>query len=481
VRIRLAALLVVVLVSLFPATVGGGTSARHFSLARSFGLPARTYGASLVDFDGNGLPDPFLNWHNSRAPSLLQNLGGLNFARPEVPWNWPMDRHVCAWGEANGDGSPDLFCGQGARGGTGQGPNELWSTNPWIEWGAAAGIDNPTARTRSANWLDYDRDGDLDLFTGAVARDEFGDQLFRNDRGSFVPVPAGVSGLRTTQRSTAADWNRDGYPDLLLLQSGDNGSLRAFLNQHGTFVRTHIANSAGTWQSAAWGDYDGDGWPDLHLVGLSHSRILHNDHGTFRPVDDASLLRGRASAWFDVDNDGLLDLYVVQSALGNEAGGVGDARDVLIVQTKKGVFAKQGLPVTAGWAGAGQSVATGDVNGDHRVDVLVSNGRSRWAGQQQLLTNRTPAGNAASLVLVGTRWNPLGYGARIRITIGTHRRRLEITDGMAGSSQSSAVAHIALGTANWAWVRVVWPNGVCDRLKIQAATTRRLPIRSRGC
>jgi hypothetical protein len=98
-----------------------------------------------------------------------------------------------------------------------------------------------------------------------------------------------------------------------------------------------------------------------------------------------------------------------------------------------------------------------------------------------LLTNRTPAGNAASLVLVGTRWNPLGYGARIRVTIGTHRRRLAITDGMAGSSQSSAVAHIALGTANWAWVRVVWPNGVCDQLKIQAGTTRRLPIRSRGC
>jgi hypothetical protein len=481
VRIRLAALLVVVLVGLFPATVGGGTSARHFNLARSFGSAARTYGASLVDFDGDGRPDPFLNWHNSRPPSLLQNLGGLNFARPMVPWSWPMDRHVCAWGEANGDRSPDLFCGQGAHGGLGEGPNELWSTNPWGEWALSAGVDNTMARTRSANWLDYDLDGDLDLFTGAIARDQFGDQLFRNDRGSFVPVQAGISGLRTTVLSSWADWNRDGYPDLLLTEAGTDGNLRAFVNRQGTFARVTLRNSRGNWKSAAWGDYDGDGWPDLHLVGVGHSRILHNDHGTFKPVHDTTLIRGRASAWLDIDNDGLLDLYVVQSAAGSDPGAIGDAADRLIVQTRKGVFRKVDLPGTAGWAGSGQSVATGDVNGDRRIDVLVSNGRVRWKGLQQLLTNRTPAGNAASLVLLGTRWNPLGFGTRIRVTIGKVQRRVSITDGMAGLSQSSAVAHIALGSASAAWVRVMWPNGVCDQLRVRAGTTVRLAIRSRSC
>jgi hypothetical protein len=480
VRIRLVALLVVVLVGLFPATVGGDTSTRHFNLARSFGPTARTYGASLVDYDGDGRPDPFLNWHNSRSPSLLRNLGGLNFARPKIPWIWPMDRHVCAWGEANGDRSPDLFCGQGAQGGLGEGPNELWSTNPWAEWAVAAGVDNTMARTRSANWLDYDRDGDLDLFTGAIARDQFGDQLFRNDRGSFVPVKAGISGLRTTRQSTWADWNHDLYPDLLLTGSRD-GEIRAFVNQDGTFVRARIRNSSGTWRSAAWGDYDGDSWPDLHLVGLNRSLILHNDHGAFKPVFDRTLRQGRASAWLDMDNDGLLDLYVVQSAPGSDPATIGDAEDMLIMQIKPGVFKRVSLPVTAGWAGAGQSVATGDMNGDQRVDVLVSNGRERWHGKQLLLINRTPSGNGASLSLIGTRWNPAGYGARIRVTIGTKRRWLAITDGIAGLSQSSAVAHIALGSASSARIRVLWPNGVCDELKVKAGTTTRLAIRSRGC
>lgn len=479
-RIRLAALLVAVLVGLIPTAVGGGTDPAHFYLARSFGTVHKTYGATLVDFDGDARPDPFLNWHNSRPPSMLRNLGALNFAHPEVPWIWPMDRHVCAWGEANGDRSPDLFCAQGARGGLGEGPKELWSTNPWTEWAAAAGIDNPPARTRSANWLDYDLDGDLDLFTGAIARDQFGDQLFRNDRGAFTPVQAGISALRRTRQSTWADWNHDRYPDLLLTGSTD-GEIRAFVNQHGTFLRTRIRNSSGTWRSSAWGDYDGDGWPDLHLVGLNRSLILHNDHGVFKAVHDTGLLRGRASAWLDFDNDGLLDLYVVQSAPGPDPGTIGDAVDTLIVQTKPGVFKKAALPVTAGWAGAGQSVATGDANGDQRVDVLVSNGREMWRGHQQLLTNRTAAGNGASLVLLGTRWNPLGFGARIRVTIGKVQRRLAITDGLAGISQSSAIAHIAMGSATSAWVRVVWPNGVCDQLKIRAGTTAHLAIRSRGC
>jgi hypothetical protein len=480
VRIRLGALLVAVLVGLLPTTVGGATEPGRFYLARSFGTLEKTYGASLVDVDGDGRPDPFLNWHNARRPTVLGNLGGLTFERLSVPWTLPMDRHVCAWGEANGDGSPDLFCGQGARGGLGEGPNELWSTNPWTEWAAAAGLQNTRARSRSANWLDYDLDGDLDLFTGAIARDEFGDQLFRNDRGAFVPVHAGISGLRTTRQSTWADWNHDRYPDLLLTGSPD-GEIRAFVNQNGTFVRTRIRNSSGTWRSAAWGDYDGDGWPDLHLVGLNRSLILHNDHGAFKPVFDRTLLRGRASAWLDMDNDGLLDLYVVQSAPGSDPGTIGDAEDRLIMQIKPGVFKKMSLPVTAGWAGAGQSVATGDVNGDQRVDVLVSNGRERWHGQQQLLTNRTHSGNGASLLLIGTRWNPLGFGARIRVTIGKVQRWLAVTDGMAGLSQSSAIAHIALGSASSAWVRVVWPNGVCDQLKVQAGTTPRLAIRSKGC
>jgi hypothetical protein len=479
--VPLLSALLAILLGLSTTTPTGDPADAHFLASRTWGSDRQTYGAALIDVNGDGLPDPLLNWHRVAPATMLYNKGDLRFGRPDIPWIFPMDRHACAWGEANGDRSPDLYCSRGAQRGMGSGPKELWSTNPWNEWGAAAGIDNPMARGRSVNWLDFDRDGDLDLFTGAVQRDTYGDQLFRNDRGTFRPVKAGVSGLRETVMSTTADWNRDGWPDLLLLQAVDDNTLRAFHNDHGTFVHTRLANSRGTWRSAAWGDYDGDGWPDLNLIALGRSLILHNDHGTFRRAHGVDLVRGRASVWLDVNNDGLLDLYVVQSAQGMEPGSIGDASDQLILQDSPGHFEKVSLPETAGWTGAGQSVAAGDVNGDHHTDVLVSNGRNRWLGSQHLLVNRVRAGGGANLVLRGTRWNPLGFGARIRVTIGGHRRWIELNDGVSALSQSSAAVSIGLGQASAARVRVRWPNGTCDEVRVRSGATRRLAIGSAPC
>jgi hypothetical protein len=474
--------LLAILLGLSAVTPTGDPADEHFYPSRSWGSANQTYGAALVDINGDGRPDPLLGWHNDRPASLLVNKGNLTFARAAVPWNFPMDRHACAWGEANGDGQPDLFCSQGARSGTGIGPKELWSNDPWRDWAEEAGVDNPLARGRSVNWLDYDRDGDLDLFTGAVKRDPYGDQLFRNDRGHFTKVNAGISALRWTQLSTTADWNRDGWPDLLLIQGIDKNTVRAFVNRHGTFDLVRLPHTRGSWKAAAWGDYDGDGWPDLNLVSLGRSIILHNDHrGSFHVVHDTVMVRARASVWLDVNNDGLLDLYVVQSAPGPYAGAVGDVSDRLILQYRPGHFKKVVLSETAGWAGAGQSVAAGDVNGDHRTDVLVSNGRERWFGRQHLLTNRVRGGGGASVYLRGTRWNPLGFGARVRITVGTRVRWTELNDGVSGLSQSSAVVHVSLGSASYAWVRVLWPNGSCDQIRVGRGATRRVTIGSTHC
>jgi len=473
--------LLVILLGLSSATPTGDPADEHFFPSRSWGSANQTYGATLIDINGDGEPDPLLNWHNDQPATLLLNRGSLTFSRPSVPWSFPMDRHACAWGEANGDGSPDLYCSQGARSGTGIGPKELWSSDPWEEWAAHAGIDNPMARGRSVNWLDYDLDGDLDLFTGAVQRDTFGDQLYRNDRGHFTPVGAGVSGLRWTQQSTTADWNHDGWPDLLLLQGVDSNTVRAFLNNHGVFVHARLAHTRGPWKAAAWGDYDGDGWPDLNLIALGRSLILHNDHGSFHVVHDSLLVRGRASVWLDANNDRLPDLYVVQSAPGIDPGSTGDASDRLILQYRPGHFKKVVLPETSGWTGAGQSVAAGDVNGDHRVDVLVSNGRERWLGRQHLLTNRIHGGGGASVVLHGTRWNPLGFGARVRVTVGTRSRWIELNDMVAGLSQSSAIVNVGLGSASYAWVRIVWANGLCDQVKVRRGGTRQVTIGSARC
>ena len=132
-----------------------------------------------------------------------------------------------------------------------------------------AGVDHPT---QTAGWADYDNDGDLDLFVGNESEQDVRSacQLFRNNGdGSFTDVAAeaGVTNDRYTK-------------------------------------------------GVAWGDYDGDRFPDLYVSNLGDpNRLYHNNRdGTFDDVADELGVIGPLysfSVWFwDFDNDGALDLYV---------------------------------------------------------------------------------------------------------------------------------------------------------------------------
>jgi hypothetical protein len=126
-------------------------------------------------------------------------------------------------------------------------------------------------------------------------------------------------------------------------------------------------------------------------------------------------------------------------------------------------------------------VSAGVVNVLYSTDVLDSNGRQLWIGRQLMLTNRVRGGGGASVYLRGTRWNPLGFGARVRITVGSRVRWTELNDGVSGLSQSSAVVHVSLGSASYAWVRVLWPYGSCDQIRVGRGATRRVTIGSTHC
>ena len=179
---------------------------------------------------------------------------------------------------------------------------------------------------------DFDGDGFLDLM---VSSSGLKDQLryFRNNGdGTFTErtSEAGLLGLTGGLNLVHADYNNDGYRDLFVLRGAWMGSEghypNSLLRNNGNGTFDDMTEQAGVLsfhptQTAAWGDFDSDGWIDLFVGNESKGSESHpselyrnNGDGTFTNVAArfgvANLGYVKGVAWGDLDNDGRLDLYV---------------------------------------------------------------------------------------------------------------------------------------------------------------------------
>jgi len=264
-------------------------------------------------------------------------------------------------------------------------------------------------------WIDYDGDGQLDLYFVNGGRWEDlksgrrsgSNALFRsNGDGTFSDVAdkAGAAGPRWGMGVTVADYDNDGDPDLYLSNYGPNTLLRN--NGDGTFsdVTSNAGVGGDAWSSAAaFADYDGDSHLDLYVVNYvafdfesSHSRdcsyralkvhcgpkgmqgapdVLYrsNGDGTFSGVTSSAGVAARASfglgvLWGDYDGDGDQDIYVANDSRAN----------FLFKNQGNGTFEEVGLLAGVamsedGNAQAGMGVAFGDYDRDGDLDLFVTN------------------------------------------------------------------------------------------------------------
>jgi len=424
----------------------------------------RTWGSVVFDYDLDGDPDILINRH-LRTAQFFENRGGdfrrkrFGVLRGPPRRDRYYDRHSCGWGEANHDGLPDLYCVSGAQKGLGTGPNQLLiGRGPrLVDRSVRYGVTNRRGRGRSLNWLFANRDSALDLFVGNGVRAGFPNLLLRRSGNRFRRARTEVSVEMEVSASIWADWDRDGDPDLLVIGLGSNGTV-AYRNTRSGFTRVSIAGVTGRkWLSGAWGDFNGDGRIDLAMVSPTSLEILANRGGGFRRVLGLDLAAGRTATWLDVENDGDLDLFVVRGRTNRT-----NRKDFFLVREHGKFRTRFGGSFAGPRVGDGDSVSTGDLNRDGRVDLVVTNGHQRSRGPTTVLHNRTSSGNWLVLHLRAGDKNPVGFGARVRVKSGPRVIHRFVTDGVGFRGQSDASVHVGLARRGQARVKVRWPNGGSD-------------------
>jgi hypothetical protein len=197
------------------------------------------------------------------------------------------------------------------------------------------------ASTGGVSWVDYDGDGNLDLFVtngydvSAEAPTGQTNRLYHNDgNGSLVLVTSGALAISggISSGSTWGDYDNDGDLDVFITNQQDQNNFLFRNEGNGTFVPIEdepMATDGGHSYTAAWVDVNSDGWLDLFVAngGMSHSGKNGLYRGTgdghFEKILEGDLVNDEAAtcgiAWGDYDNDGDSDLFLANQGFASPA------------------------------------------------------------------------------------------------------------------------------------------------------------------
>jgi hypothetical protein len=411
-----------------------------------------------------------------------------------------------ATGDIDNDGDLDLYLTKFNA------PNELWRNNgdgTFSDWSRKSGTNHQSWST-SASFVDVNRDGWLDLYVANYIRysldvpapcasptgardyctpDSFPplpDRLFVNrGDGTFADSSAasGIAGeFGPALGVSTADFDGDGWTDIYVANDGKENQL--WTNRGGTrFENTALLSGVALPATAKAeasmgvdaGDLDDDGDEDLfvtELTGEGSNLFVNDGTGTFEDRSTAAGLgastlpfTGFGTAWLDVENDGRLDLLTVNGTV-QVIERLRQAKDPLPLHQRKLLFRNLGggrfvdISHEAGAAfqlsEVGRGVATGDVDNDGDIDVLIGNNN----GPVRLLLNQAAPAQWVGLRLVGVGGRDMP-GARVEVAAAgepTRYRRARADGSYASANDPRVVVGLGASTAPRT-VTVRWPGG----------------------
>ena len=430
------------------------------------GLAGTGYDNSVAigDYDNDGFKDIFVGgvhgnhlYHNNGDGTFTDVTAKAGIAKPDSQYG-PLWSVGGAWLDVNNDGLLDLFVVNylawdintepACEAGPGKfdychpkfyepTPNQLFLNNgdgTFRDISAESGIRAHPGKGMGVGIADYDLDGLMDIF---VTNDKMANSFFHNKGGSkFEEIAFDVG--------------------VALAEDGK------FISGMGVDFR----------------DIDNDGSPDIAFVALDHETfpLFRNlgKHG-FTDITGASGLArlsvsmaGYSPTIADFDNDGWKDLFVsrghVQS-LGYATHAAIEQPNTVFLNTGRAKFqaltAEAGL--TAQPAARHRGSAIGDLNGDGRLDVVVT----ALSAPAEIWLNDSPGDNHwLEFQLEGTRSNRDAIGARIKLVTGGNAQYNHVVFAAGYASSSAGPVHFGLGQAKSAdLVEIRWPSGIVQELK----------------
>ncbi len=424
------------------------------------GLQGTGYGMGVAvgDYDNDGYEDLYVAAYGGNK--LYHNNGDGTFsdvtAKAGVGGSgWSTS---AAWVDLDGDGLLDLvvlrylewdfddiWCGEHKEGYRAYcHPDYFKPARPLVyhnngdgtftEVAEKLGLSKP-AKGLGVALADYDRDGHIDLF---FANDSMVEYLYHNKGdGSFEEVGLiSAAAVDIDGRTYAgmgvdfADYNNDGWPDIVVTDLANQRYALYQNNGDGTFTYVSTPSGLGTMTLAhsGWGvrlfDFDNDGWKDLLAVQGHDLDTIELTNPNLRYREPMLLARNTGKAFVDVS------------------------------QSSGEVFHQS-------WVARG--LAIGDLDNDGRLDAVVTTND----GPAYVLHNETPTTNHWLLLrLVGHKSNRDAIGASVKLVTASGQQFATVTTASSYLSSSDKRVHFGLGKEkNVESIEIRWPSGIVQTLK----------------